>query len=273
MKKLTAEIGVFWINTICTLKCERCITLTPYHKKPRNFDFDKISQSIDAFFDIYAKIDHFDIEGGESLLHPELDKIIEKAFEYKTCFTRLHILTNGTLVPHKKVLDVCKNKAVMFIIDDYGRLSNKKKELVESLEQNNISYRIDKYHGSDQYYNGWVDFGDFTKKNYSEAELKRVFLKCRQAQIRAPYIKDGFMYVCSIQAARLEHIELKEGEFVDLCNNDISIDEKIKTASRFGLKPLASCRYCKGFDAEDGERYPAAIQLQDQSKKEKIKCL
>lgn len=260
-KKLNAAIGVFWVNTICTLRCKKCITLTPYHQNPINFPKESIFRDIDKFFEIYDWIDHFDIEGGESLLHPDLFQIIDKAFNYKKHFKKLHILTNGTLLPSEQLIDSCKSREVLFIIDNYGDLSCKKNELIEILTANNIEYRIDKYYGKDQYFDGWVDFGDMQNKNYSAEKKQDVFDNCRQAQVNAPYIKNGKIYLCSIQAAGVEHIPLINGEYINLLDDSVSIQERINIASNFGKKPLTTCNFCKGFDAESGERYPAAEQL------------
>ncbi|MFZ5968954.1 MAG: hypothetical protein ACOYVK_17500 [Bacillota bacterium] len=272
-EKLKASIGVFWINTVCTLRCKRCITLTPYHKNPINYPKENIFNDIDSFFEIYECIDHFDIEGGESLLHLDLPAIINKAFEYKHCFKRLHILTNGTVVPSQQLIDSCKNREIFFIVDDYGDLSNKKAELVDILEKNNIEYRVDKYYGEDQYFNGWVDFGDMKHKNYTAEEIQCVFNNCRQAQISAPYIKDGKIFLCSIQAARIEYIPLIEGEYIDLTDKSVTLDERRNIARNFGKRPLSSCKFCQGFDAENGQRYPAAEQLLSKTDEELKICL
>lgn len=271
--KLKASIGVFWINTICTLRCKRCITLTPYHKNPKNFLFEKISDDIDRFFEIYDWIDHFDIEGGESLLHSELHLIVDKAFQYKDHFKRLHILTNGTVLPTAAMLDSFRGREIYFIIDDYGDLSVNKNELIEVLKANNIDFRVDKYYGTDQYYDGWVDFGDMQDKKYNKDELLSVYRNCRQAQIKAPYIKDGKIFTCSIQAAGIEHIPLLSREYIDLRDASISTEKRIQIALSFNQKPLKSCEFCKGFDAENGIRYPAAEQLSKIIEEELKICL
>lgn len=262
MKKLRTKMGVFWINTICTLRCQQCITLTPYHKRGEHFSKERIFADIDSFFEIYEWIDHFDVEGGETLLHPDLPEIVKKAFEYKDCFERFHILTNGTILPSKELLDVCKEvKDVFFIIDDYGpELSQRAEELKRILTENKIAFRVDVYHGEAQYYGGWVDFGDKKYKNYTEEELQRVFCKCRSAK-DTPYIKNGKMFLCPVQGAGIHYIELRENEYVDFEKNN-TIEERIEIASNFGKKPIVSCAYCKGFDSADGVRYPAAKQIE-----------
>lgn len=262
MQKLRAVIGVFWVNTICTLKCKQCITLTPYHKKAENFSKERIFADIDNFFEIYEWVEHFDVEGGETLLHPDLPEIIKKAFEYKNCFRRFHILTNGTIMPSKELLEVCKEvKDVFFIIDDYGpELSKRAEEIKQVLKENKIDFRVDMYHGDNQYYGGWVDFGDMKYKDYSDEELKKVFQNCRAGHNKAPYIKNGKMFLCPVQGAGIKYITLKDNEFVDFCSEK-TIQEQIEIAAAFGEHPTSACAYCKGFDAENGKRYKAAKQI------------
>lgn len=273
--KLHTSIAVFWINTCCTLKCKNCITLTPYHQKPMNIPKEIIFRDIDNFFKIYEWADHFDIEGGESLLHPDLAEIIEKALEYRNCYKRIHILTNGTLLPSDKLLKLACDNQIFFIVDDYGKeLSVKKQELCELLEHWKVPYRVDTYCGEEQYCGGWIDFGDMSKKNYSLEEEQKVFLNCRAAYSRAFYVKNGALYFCPVQGANISHIPLMEGEYVRLSDPDIPLDEKIKTASLFGTKPIAACSYCKGFDAEHGKRIKAAEQITSFSTERKnITCL
>ncbi len=260
MDKLTATMGVLMINTICTLKCKKCITQTPYHKNEQNYPFENLSKEIKTFFDIYHFVDHFDFEGGETLLHPQLSNLIEEALKYKDSFKTLNILTNGTMLPNEKTIEICKNQPILFIIDDYGVLSHKKEALMALLKEHDISFRVDNYHGDAQYYGGWIDFGDFSNKNYTKEQLQVVFNKCRSGNCGAPYIKNGKMLLCPVQASLKEAIPLQKNEYVDLCNDKISIEEKIQIAEKFGEAPIYACNYCLGFDV-NSERIPAAIQL------------
>lgn len=272
MSKLKTTMGVFWINTICTLKCKKCITLTPYHRTAGNFPKERILDDIDKFFELYDWVDHFDVEGGETLLHPDLPEIIRKAFTYKEHFKRFHILTNGTILPSKELIEVCKEvKDIFFIIDDYGpELSIRAEEVKKILIENEIDFRVDKYYGENQYYDGWVDFGDMKYKGYSDEKLKDVFSKCRSAHCGSPYIKNGRMFLCPVQGAGIRYIELKEDEYVDFCA-ERTMEENFKIASNFGENPISACAYCKGFDI-NSERYAAAEQICEKLSEDKKIC-
>lgn len=260
---MRTSMGVLIINTICTLKCKKCITQTPFHKQGQNYPIENLINEMRLFFQIYDEVDHFDFEGGETLLHPNIVDLIGEALQYKKQYKTLNILTNGTILPSQEILEACKNQPVFFIIDNYGDLSRHKEELIELLTHHGINYRIDTYHGEDQYYGGWVDFGDFSFKNYTPAQVEHVFENCRSGNCGAPYIKNGKMYLCPVQASLKEEIQLIEGEYVDLTNDSMSIEDKKKAAERFGSHFINACNYCLGFNV-NSKRIPAAIQLTEE---------
>jgi hypothetical protein len=260
LDSLKIDIGVIIINNICTLKCKKCITLTPYQKRPINFDVENIKQDIDGFFEIFNKCNHFDIEGGETLLHPDIPEIVAHSLKHRDKFKYVALLTNGTIVPQKALLDVCKDNPVFFIIDDYGdKLSNKKAEVIDALEKYGLNYRVDTYHSDSQYCGGWIDMGDFSYKNYSEEELMKRFKNCRATQ-GIPYIKEGKIFSCTIAAPGISHIPLLPGEYIDLRDKSRTINEKIEIAKNFYKKPIAHCRYCNAFIVSS-QRISAAEQF------------
>lgn len=260
MNRLSAGIGVFVVNTICTLSCKKCITMTPYHDEAVNFPKKQVCSDLDAFFRYFKWVDHLDFEGGETLLHPQIADIIRYALGYKDHFDRIHILTNGTIVPTPDLLEACKGEKIVFLIDDYGsHLSVKKTQVCEILEQYDISYRIDTYCGDNQYYGGWVDLGDTQYKNYAKEELAKVYQNCRSGGGKYPYVKNGRMFVCEWQAAMMKHIPLIGSEFIDL-RSQCDLESDMGIILRWAEHPVASCEYCKGFDV-NSVRIPAAEQL------------
>jgi hypothetical protein len=260
MNSLKVDIGVIIINNICTLRCKKCITLTPYQKRPVNFNIDDIKEDIDGFFEIFDGCNHFDIEGGETLLHPDISEIIIYALRYAERFKHIALLTNGTIIPAKKLLETCKDKPVFFIIDDYGeKLSVKKNDVIKSLREYDINYRVDTYHSGSQYCGGWLDMGDFSYKNYSDEQLMENFKNCRATQ-GIPYIKEGKIFPCTISAPGISHIPLIPGEYIDLRDKSQSITERKEIAKNFYKKPISHCKYCNAFIVSS-PRISAAEQL------------
>jgi hypothetical protein len=236
--------------------------MTPYHVDAVHFPKERISRDIDAFFTLFERIGHLDFEGGETLLHPEISDVVRYALKYKNRFDGIYILTNGTILPKRDLLELGQKENILFLIDDYGpALSTRKEEMCGILDAFGIAYRIDTYWGDDQYYGGWLDMGDAQYKGYSPDELAKVYDNCRSGggKIRTPYAKNGKLFVCEWQAAMMKHIPLVEGEYVDL--TDLAgMEHKFETIRYWQNHPVESCKYCNGFNV-NAERIPAAEQL------------
>ncbi|MDR0682277.1 MAG: radical SAM protein [Dysgonamonadaceae bacterium] len=257
---MKADFAVTYMNTVCTLKCKHCIALTPYHNTKIYFSTADIKKDIDAVFRLYEYVGHFDFEGGETLLQPELSELITHALKYRSQFKQLNILTNATILPPLELFEVCKSGNVFFVIGDYGeKLSVKLNELQALLEKHGINYRCDVYHGDKQYYNGWIDFGDFKYKNLSAEQLKDKACRCYQSGNVARTM-NGKLYKCTIQMAHIKHIPLKSDEYIDLHDASKTTEEQIKKWQKIRSGPVAACNYCNGF-LTDGPRVPAAEQF------------
>lgn len=264
MEKAKFRFAIPLLNTICTLKCKYCLTMTPYQMNPRNFHTDDIKRDLDAFFEICGYIEHLDFEGGESLLHPNLSEIIDYAFKFidgGKC-GEIRVISNCTLLPNEDLINTCKDKKIFFILDDYGSdLSFKKNEFTTLLENNKIPYRIDTYHGDSQYHGGWLDLGklDYIKQNASHEVLQRRMNNCFSAQ-GGPYIKEGKVFLCHYQMNMEAKGEAKSDEYINLYDETLSVEDKIEKLNTYGKVVIKQCDYCTGFGSES-KRISAAEQL------------
>ncbi|MBQ9267446.1 MAG: radical SAM protein, partial [Clostridia bacterium] len=87
------------ITNVCNLKCEFCL---PHHRENKFMtfeEFDTILQKIKP----YTKYIYLHVKG-EPLMHPEVDKFIEYAYENGFY---VNLTTNGTLL--EKHLSITKN--------------------------------------------------------------------------------------------------------------------------------------------------------------------
>jgi hypothetical protein len=233
--------------------------LTPYQKKPENFLLENLKKDIDMFFKIFDYVDQITLEGGEPLLHNGIIDIIKHILHHNDQLKQINIITNGTILPTVELLAVCNNK-VFFIVDDYGpENSGKRNAITKLLEEYHIPYRIDIYHGNNQYYGGWVDFGDFREKKETGDELQKKVGQCHQAQ-NEPHVKNGRIFKCTIQAAGINYIPLLEGEFIELHDTSKSTEEKARIWEKIKSHPVNACNYCNGF-ITNGSRVPAGEQF------------
>ncbi|MCL5072729.1 MAG: hypothetical protein M1308_17825 [Actinobacteria bacterium] len=224
-----------------------------------------IFDDIKAVFEIYDRIEWLQFVGGELFLHPDMDEILEEAFKYDAQFDKLILMTNGTLVPKEKVLNVLeKHKGKIEVqISDYGKLSYKIGQLVKALDDKNVKYKIKSYHGDIQHYGGWMDCGGFEERGYTEEEIAYNFNHCSQIQMKNLHSYNGCLHNCirSLFGADLGLVDMPKDEYVNLWDNQLTLEQKKEIARNFCTKPLYACRFCGGFDSENAKRYPAAEQI------------
>lgn len=266
-EKLTAKIFDFFITTKCTMNCKLCAAAVPYNQHPHHTPKDVAFREIKEFFKIWDFAERVEFIGGEPLMHPEIYEIIKETLKYHDQFDRLRITTNATIIPDDKLLALVRDcgKYFDFIVDDYGQYSKNLNGLVEKLKQYDIPHRIDVYHGDNQRYDGWIDFGNYTDRGYSEEKVKEVYHKCIAPKNQFVCVNDGKVFPCcyGLSVFLTQGILPLENEYVDLFDDTVSRSEKRVTAGKFYDADLYSaCRYCKGFDSTNAQRYSAAEQLE-----------
>lgn len=268
---LTTKMVQVFTTTRCTLNCKYCGAKVPMFKKQDiryDADLSEVCSGIDVVFNIYDHIEHLDFTGGEALLWPHLADCISYASKYREQFDFIRILTNGTLLPSDALIAAvgALEGKFDFFIDNYGnKLSTKVDELKRVLERENVRYREIHYDGDIQDYGGWIDFGDFSYKGYSEEQLNEVYRSCLQAQHMCITIFKNRLYNCSVSAlfsvlGNPSSALNLENESINLLDGDVSIERKKDIAEQFGQRVLSACQYCNGFDADKAPRFPAAEQ-------------
>lgn len=264
--KLVAKIFDFFITTRCTMNCKLCAAAVPYIKKPCHTPKEQAFREIEKFFEIWDYAERVEFIGGEPLMHPDIYEIVYEALKYKDQFGKLRITTNATIVPDDKLLALARDcgKEFDFIIDDYGKYSVNLNRLLKKLDEYDLPYRVDVYHGDNQRYNGWVYFGDYTDRGYaSEEEVKTVFENCICPKTAFVCVNDGKAFSCvySMSLWLVKGVLPQGEEYIDLFDESITIPRKRKIADTFCTRAISSCRYCYGFNSESGMRYSAAEQL------------
>lgn len=253
----------------CTLKCKLCCTFSPYYHPPKHFDYNFLAETVDRYFKVVDSVGKFTISGGEPFIHEDLDKVITKISEYFNRIGVLEIITNGTVKPSGKLLDVLEKYKdnVSLMIDEYGHLSDKVGLISTLLQERGVDFRIRNYGPDNPHCGGWVDFGDFSLKHGTKKEVEEKFSKCaypRKLQFCFS-IMDGEIHPCtpSRRCMELGIIPKDPDEYVDLFDDSISIEEqRQKIRKILYSKSLAACGYCNGI-CDDSVRYIPAEQLKD----------
>lgn len=262
-KQLTCETLSIHTTTVCTLKCAKCGGSFPAFNAHVVANIDKTIIGLDKVFKIFEKIHEVRLAGAEAFLYPDLEKLMCALIPYQNSFEYVSIATNGTYIPKQSILDNIRQLPYPFMvrIDNYGPVSTKHDELIGVLKENNINVDDRTYTGKDQAFGGWIYYGDYTDKHYTEEQLKDVFRHCRMPGAGMNLWDDRLTNCCySLSGQMLEKIQVPDCEVVDLSGGQ-NIEEMKRKVSAWQEQPYEACKYCNGFDPINSPRYPAAEQL------------
>jgi organic radical activating enzyme len=190
----------------CTLNCTFCNMYMPHYKNPKHKNFVKFKIDIDLFFATVDFVSLFHLVGGEPLMNPEIEKIIEYiGTKYRKKIGKLLITTNGTLTPNDKVIQLIKKFHLLVSVSDYTNEVSYKRRfdlLINILKKNSIPYFIRK----DIF---WTDFGHPEEIKFNDIEVVDHFKKCT-----APYkgINDGKYYFCHLNTSAVQAKLIKDDE-------------------------------------------------------------
>lgn len=200
---------------VCDLKCKACLAFVPQNKHPKHMELSMLKKSIDDFFVAVDFVDFMDIAGGEPLLYPDIENLIEHVGKhYRNKIRKLYVTTNGTQLPSERLCKLMNQYNGLFNVDDYTKSISADKNMIREFEdlcqKYNCKYRINKV-------DKWIDlsFGRVNNSALSEDELVSYFIACQQEW---PELYDSKIYYCdySTYAARAGLIDLYKDEAFDL---------------------------------------------------------
>lgn len=242
---------VFIVTNRCTLKCAGCLGRVPYFKDPQDMAVEDVLRDMEMFLECIDECITIEIAGGEPLLYPHLDVLLDYLIQQKKVLG-IGLTTNGTIVPEEKVLKYLANDKVWVGISDYGMLDRLAK-VVYAFEKNGIHFEI--------YSNmRWTDPGNLEKRNESEEVLSCEYDDCWDAY-NCKTIVGGRLFVCP-RYARLYMQHVHNFEKDSVCLREIKDIEKRREAiyDLYMMDYAESCDYCR-FGAADRKMIKPGEQI------------
>ena len=262
------KYNILYVDTVqiclterCTLRCRDCahgcFAVDP---KSDDMELEIAKQSADAFFSKVDRAKELVLIGGEPFLYRDLAEIITYIGEkYRNRMLIYSITTNGTIVPDKSILDLCKKYEVTIHISNYSgtieRLKGKYELLTKYLAGYSIYYTITE---SEQ---KWMDYGfQSVDRGGEEKELIEVFDRCKTP---CREIRGSKYYYCVMSRSVSENLGFDIGkddylELADLGEEDRTIFLEFDFGySKKGY--LDMCNHCNGADAA---QYPLPVAVQ-----------
>lgn len=234
------------LTTRCTLTCKYCSNLMPLfaqkvkEKKIKHIEttFEQFKTVMDNLTSVINKIGVLQLIGGEPLLCSNLAEILEYCGK-NSAIHSIKIITNGTLIPKDKLIDVIKeyNNKIYFYISNYSANPElqsvvKYEKLFELLKKHNIKYQTMK----DLRWN--VDL-PLEYKNYSEEKLKYIFKNCVMSSCLS--ILNNKLHICAKSASAHELGLVTVTDYVDL----LDVENLKNNLINFYSKDLFDiCHYC-----------------------------
>lgn len=236
----------------CNLRCELCGVLVPHYAYRPQMDIEECERTLDILFQMVDRVGRFQITGGEPLMHPRIDEILQLCFLYEDKFDELWLFSNCA-VPFRenvvKVLFLHKDKTLVHC-SDYGVKPGIAKENIDMLKEKNVAYRYLKYYGEGQYWDGWVDNGDFVAHHRTSEENKKIFQSCPHYQRGGSwYLRHGQLHWCgrSIRGVELGRIYDANEDYLDLFEDISIIEKKEKLVKLQQADQIIACDYCNGY--------------------------
>lgn len=252
----------FLPSTICNLNCRHCLNFNPFTERYFKRELNELKKDIDLFFNCIDRVMIFHLSGGEPMLYSSFADIVEYIdVNYGDRIDIFRTVTNGTIVPSEKILEVLSKSRVELTVDDYREAvpeyNSQFDRLIEKLDQYHINYVINKA-------NAWVDLApehtDYS--GHCEAYLVRHFDKCCQTWHE---LRNGKLYMCNYasyaQVAGL--VEVSEEECYNLSGSE-GLHKKELVEFRLGYSEKGYtefCKKCRGFTVENNEAVKPAVQV------------
>jgi hypothetical protein len=251
----------------CNLRCKNCGVRVPHYNNRPTMTTAEFSDTLKAVFEIVDFVDQLQITGGEPFLHHDLAEMIEACFLYSERFNIIFLFNNCAAKISDDVLETLKkHKEKVFVqFSDYGvkpDVANYNKKL---LEDNDIPHRYLKYYGDDQYFDGWVDQGDFVKLGRDKETLEKVFSACPQVKSGGFwYARHGEMHWCgrSARGKELGLIPMPQSDYLNIFEGTPKERrEKFRELQKVSF--ITACDYCNGYygTEDSSKRIPAGEQM------------
>lgn len=236
----------------CSLKCKKCAHAcyaTDYRIK--DMTLEQAVNSADSFFEKVNYINEFVLIGGEPFLYKDLCKVIKYIGEkYSEKMGTFSITTNGTILPPKEVLEMCKEYNVLIRISNYSkqipRLVKQYEELIEMFEKYGVEYELSPGEGY------WMDYGfEYVDNGDDPHKLIEIFDACKTP---CREIRGSRLYYCVMARSVSDNLHMDVGkddylDFDKLSSNDYKKQILEYTYGYSEKGYLDMCRYCHGADA------------------------
>ncbi|RGE65425.1 radical SAM protein [Anaerotruncus colihominis] len=250
------------ITEQCTFNCKNCNMFMPYFESPRHLPVRELTDDFDLFFARVDWVSGFGLLGGEPFLHPELYEILTHLCgRYAGRIGEISIITNGTIVPDQRLLELMARHNVRVHISDYSKAvpyAEKQAQVVRALMDSGVDYRVNESLV-------WTDFGFPNHPWRLSKEQAAAHMQSCAPVFRG--LNSGRLYFCHVvwAAQRCGLYEPAGADSLCLAAIDPSSDADRRALLEYSLGSMAGgslsfCKFCGGCGSDNRNFVQPAIQ-------------
>lgn len=236
-KRLRFEVD---ITGHCNLNCKGCNHYSPLVKN-EFADTDILERDFKRLSELTSrKIDNIDLMGGEPLLHPDINKIMDTARKYFD--GNINIVTNGILLTKMKndFWETCNRNNIRIIVTSYP-IKLDRKLIMKTAKQYSVKIKM---RVQVMNVHTWCRL---PKDIQGRQDINKNIKLCLVANF-CIFLKDGKLSTCCLPLIsdrfnnyfdQQQKFETSENDYIDIFKTN-SIVEILN----FLCKPIPFCRYC-----------------------------
>lgn len=141
------QIGHLDIHIVdnCNLKCKSCSHFAPLVNTNVMIETSEYEKNLKRLQELVSNICDIALLGGEPLLHPDIEKIVQKTREYYP-YAEISLITNGILLENMtdSLVQTLKDNHIIVSISLYPPLYKKIDTFLDYLKKHGLPYRITK---------------------------------------------------------------------------------------------------------------------------------
>lgn len=257
------------ITNVCSLQCANCALYINHQKEKYQRNICEIIEDLESLFHSINHLSLLNIIGGEPLLYNQIDELLNYIGKnYIEKIGQIVIITNGTIIPSKRTLEICSKYDISFSISDYSETIHYKvkiQRLCNILKEYHIAHKSEPL-------KQWSDLGNpYKSRNRDEKQLQSLYTDCNT---RCKCLFDNKIFLCTSEASMVMakmHIPDKE-DYIDLKElAEMNQEEKSELIINLysGEKTrgyLSFCQYCDGYGEQNKNIIKPAIQESEDAK-------
>lgn len=235
----------------CNLNCARCDHFSPISKE-WFMDVNVYEKDMKRMSELFAEdVSLIDIEGGEPLLHKEVERFLDIARKYFPN-TEIKLFTNGLLLSKMKdsFWNVCRENDIIIRVTKYP-IRVDYEEMKRLVTNHAIKFEFANNEVEDkEMIQQSLDLQGFQNKYES-------FHSCYMANGECAELREGKLYQCNV-VANLHIFNEYFQQNLEVCKKDylnIYDDISIEDVYDYLCAPIPACRYCKTKEWKDGNKW------------------